>query len=46
VSATGETVTCRRCGARAVAETAEDDTTMVPVGWRRMVLLTAGPAPD
>lgn len=43
MSATGETITCRRCGAHAVAERTEDDTIVVPPGWRRVVILTAGP---
>jgi hypothetical protein len=34
---------CLRFGARAVAERAGSDTTIVPPGWQRVVILTAGP---
>jgi hypothetical protein len=38
-----KTVTCRRCGAQAVAEQGGDDTVRVPPGWRRIAVLSAGP---
>jgi hypothetical protein len=37
----GETITCRRCGAQATAER-EHDMTVVPAGWKRVVVLQAG----
>jgi hypothetical protein len=37
-----ETSTCRRCGAHTETER-EGDATVVPAGWRRIAILTAGP---
>ena len=40
----GKTITCRLCRARAVAGLADDDEKIqVPAGWRRLVILAAGP---
>jgi hypothetical protein len=36
------TLTCRRCGAHVEAQR-EADGTVVPAGWRRVLILTAGP---
>jgi hypothetical protein len=43
VSTTGETLTCRRCGAHAVAEHGENGAIIVQPGWRHVAVLEAGP---